>query len=331
MKKFCIGLAVVFLLSLSSGASQAAERIRAVSGGFGSAIHAVLWAADSLHLFKKYGVNVEYIAIPSGTVGMQTMLADETQIDFSTGALAVTTNLEGADITIVAGGLNFFPYKLITLPSIHNTEELKGKRLAISRFGSATEYAADAALQKLGLTSKEVKIVQVGGNSTRFAALKTGAVQASMLIEPLATMAIDNMGMRSLIDLAATGTPFPQNCFMVRRSFLKAHHGDVVRFMKAAIDGLFILKRDKQFALRLISRYLRINKQEAAIGYDYYIKKYGDGVLSLPDPTGLQLVISQVAKRIPKAKGQTPASLKLLDPSVLRQIKESGFLKTLEH
>jgi hypothetical protein len=52
---------------------------------------------------------MEYIAIESGTVGMQTLVANQSQFLFSTGSLAVNANLVGADITIVAGGLNFIP------------------------------------------------------------------------------------------------------------------------------------------------------------------------------------------------------------------------------
>lgn len=331
MKRLWAATGVFFFFLTTSGSSQAAERLRAVSGGFGSAIHAVLWVADSRNLFQKYGLEVEYIAISSGTVAMQTVLAGETQIDFSTGALAITANLEGADVTIIAGGLNFFPYNLIARPPMRSPEDIKGKTMAISRFGSATEYAAHAALQKIGLTANDVKIIQVGGNTERFAALVSGAVQTAMLIEPQSTMAIKNFAMNSLIDMAATGTPFPQNSFMVKRSYLAANHDKVVRFMKGAIEGLYVLKRDKKLALQLIKKYLRVEEEDAAIGYDYYIDKYGEGILSLPAREGMQFVISQIANRNPKAKGQTPENLKLLDPSVLQEIKKSGFVEKVKH
>ncbi|MGH7784682.1 MAG: hypothetical protein ACREO5_12675, partial [Candidatus Binatia bacterium] len=93
---------------------------------------------------------VEYLALNSGTLGAQTLLSNEIQLLFSTGALAVTANLQGGDITMVSGGFNFFAFKLVARPEMKSAEELKGKRFAISRFGSATDFAVQAGLEKLG-------------------------------------------------------------------------------------------------------------------------------------------------------------------------------------
>jgi hypothetical protein len=79
-------------------------------------------------------------------------------------------------------------------------------------------------------------------------------------------------------------------------------------------------------ALQLIKKYIRVGDEDAAIGYDYYLAKYGAGVMVLPDRKGLEFIISQVASTNSKAKGQTPESLRLLDSSVLDEIKKSGFL-----
>ena len=75
----------------------------------------------------------------SGTPAMQALLANELHVVFTTGALAITANLQGADTTIVAGGINFIPNKLLVRPEVKRAEDLKGKRIAISRFGSASD------------------------------------------------------------------------------------------------------------------------------------------------------------------------------------------------
>src|SRR5262245_66665593 len=98
---------------------------------------------------KKYGVDLEYIAIESGTVGMQTLVANESQFLFSTGSLAVNANLVGADITIIAGGLNFIPDKLIARPQIKSPEDLRGKRIAISRFAQSSGVNQRISLEQL--------------------------------------------------------------------------------------------------------------------------------------------------------------------------------------
>jgi len=308
----------------------AQEKFRVASGGFSTAIHALLWVAYEKRIFQKYGLDGEYLALESGTPAMQALLANELQLVFTTGALAITANLQGADTTIVAGGINFIPNKLLVRPDIKTPEGLKGKRIAISRFGSASDYATQVALEKLGVNPKDVTIVQLGGNLTRFAALSNGTVQATLLSEPLTSIGIRQHKLNSLIDLAESGVPFPQNCFIVKRSYLEANRAKIVSAMKAVFEGYYILRNDKALALQLIKKYIRVDDEDATIGYDYYLAKYGDGVMVLPDRKGLEFIISQVAATNAKAKGQTPESLRLLDGSVLEEIKKSGFLDKIK-
>ena len=333
MKRKCpasrslVRLAVLLFVLFAARALFAADKIRAASGGFGTAINALVPGAYHQKVFQKYGLDVEYIALDSGTLGMQTLLANEIQVLFTTGALPVTSNLQGGDVTIIAGGINFFPFKLIVRPEIATPADLRGKSVAISRFGSASDFAAVAALEKLGVNAKQVTMLQLGGNPSRLAGLAGGSVQATVFSEPYATMAVKKFGMREVFDLADSGIPFPQNCFMVRRSYLAENRPKVINFMKAVIEGLYVLKRNKPAAIQVIKRYLRIDEDDlAAIGYDYYLVQHGDDILELPDRKGLEMVIADVAKTNPKAKGQTPESLKLFDASVLDEIKKSGFV-----
>jgi ABC-type nitrate/sulfonate/bicarbonate transport system substrate-binding protein len=324
-------LSAVFILFASliiaapnPGAAQ--EKFRVASGGFSTAIHSVVWAAYEKKIFQKYGLQGEYLALESGTPAMQALLANEVQIVFTTGALAITANLQGADTTVIAGGINFIPNKLLVRPEIKRPEDLKGRRIAISRFGSASDYATQVALEKIGINPKDVTIVQVGGNLTRFAALMNGTIHATLLAEPLTTMGIRDHKMSSLIDLAESGVPFPQNCFIVRRSYLAANRAKIVNGMKAIIEGYFMVKNDKSLGLQLIKKYIRVEGEDANISYNYYLAKYGDGVMVMPDRRGLEFILSQLVPTNPKAKGQTVESLRLLDASVLDEIKKSGFV-----
>ncbi|MEX0805046.1 MAG: ABC transporter substrate-binding protein [Candidatus Binatia bacterium] len=325
--KAVAGLIVVLMCTLGvAGRAPAQDRFRAASGGFSTAIHALLWLAYEKKLFQKYGLEGEYLALESGTPAMQALLANELQIVFTTGALAITANLQGADTTIIAGGINFIPNKLLVRPEIKTPEGLKGKRIAISRFGSASDYATQVALEKLGISPKDVTIVQTGGNMTRLAALSQGTIHATLLSEPHTTIGMREFKLNSLIDLAESGVAFPQNCFIVKRSYFEANRSKIVNAMRAIIESYFILRHDKPLALGLIKKYSRVSDEDASLGYDYYLAKYGDGVMVLPDRKGLEFILSQVAKTNAKAKGQTPESLKLLDSSVLDEIKKSGFI-----
>jgi len=314
----------------ANGPVTAVESMRAASGGFTTAIHAVLWAAYEEKLFRKYGLDVEYLALNSGRLGMQVLLSDDVQVLFSTGVTVVTTNLQKADLAIIAGGLNFFPTKLIARPEIKKPADLKGKILAVGGFGAANHMALLVALEKIGVNPKEVTIIQVAGGAAQLTALAKGAIHGLMFNEPQATIAIKKFGMQSLVDLMESKTPFPQNCFIVKRSYLEANRDKVGNFMKAVVESIYLLKKDRALALRLIKKYIRVSDEEAAIGYDYYLAHHSEGILDLPDRRGLQFVIEETAKTNAKAAGQTPESLKLLEPSVLDELKKSGFVERVK-
>src|SRR5438045_9109835 len=102
MKLFCVGVLAAFLSAVGAGRSAAQEKFRVASGGFSTAVHAVVWAAYERKIFQKYGLEGEYLALESGTPAMQALLANELQIVFTNGAQATTANLQGADATPIA-------------------------------------------------------------------------------------------------------------------------------------------------------------------------------------------------------------------------------------
>jgi ABC-type nitrate/sulfonate/bicarbonate transport system substrate-binding protein len=330
MRKISIGVLLFLFLHNSREAVIAAESVRVASGGFTTAIHAVLWGAYEEKIFKKYGLDVEYLALNTGRLGMQMLLSDDVQVLFSTGVTVVTTNLQKADLTIIAGGLNFFPTKLVARPEIKKGADLKGKTLAVGGFGAANHMALLVALEKLGINPKEVSIIQVAGSAAQMTALSKGAIHGLMFNEPQATIAIKKFGMQSLIDLMESKIPFPQNCFIVKRNYLESNRGKVTNFMKAVIEAMYLLKIDRALALRLIKKYIRVSDDEAAIGYDYYLARHGEGILDVPDRRGLQFVIEETTKTNAKAAGQTPETLRLTESSVLDEIKKSGFVERIK-
>ncbi len=122
----------LLILSLCSWVSAeravAQERFRVASGGFPTAIHALLWVAYEKQIFQKYGLDGEYLALENGASAMQALLAQELQIVFTTGALGITANLQGGDTTIVAGGINFIPSKLLVRTDIKTPGRAERKK-----------------------------------------------------------------------------------------------------------------------------------------------------------------------------------------------------------
>lgn len=215
---------------------------------------------------------------------------------------------------------------------LKSPEDFKNKKTAISRFGSSSGVNLRLSLEKLGVKPELTQIIQVGGVSTRQTALLAGQVDATILSDPQATTAIKN-GMKLWVDLSDKKWGFPRychNCFMAKRSYLDGNREQAVNVLKAVIEGLYSMKLDKPMAVRWIKKYLRLDDESASIGYDFNIAKHGAGVLSLPERQGLEFVIAEVAKINPKAAGATLESLKLLEPSLLDEIRRSGFLDRMK-
>src|SRR5262245_43367326 len=274
MKRFVL-LVALLLLFADQGSAQL-QKFRAANGGFGTAINAILPGAYHAKIFQTYGLEAEYIALESGTLGMQTLLANEVQVLFTTGGLAVTANPQGGGSTILAGGINVSPFELTVRSEIKTATDLHGKKLAISRFGSASDYAAQLAVEKRGGDPKQVTMLQLGGNPSRLAAMISGTAHATVFSEPFARVAV-KQGMRSLLDLADSGVPFPQNTFIVRRSVLAERRPMVVNAMKASIEMLYLVKKDRKFVREVLNRYLRIDDDAMIdIGIDYYLTKHGE-------------------------------------------------------
>jgi NitT/TauT family transport system substrate-binding protein len=314
-------------LCLSVQPATAADKIRIATGGL-AASSAAVWASLETKSFQKYGLEPEYIIIDNGTVSGQALLAGELQYLISTGALAIAANLKGGDLAIIGGIINFIPFQLIGRPEIKTGEDLRGKKIAISRFGSASDFAAREALKKLRLDpAKDVAILQVGGQSARFTALTQNAVQAAVFNEPLSTLTVTRHKMNLLADLANLDLPFPNTDYIVRREYLLAHRSQVVSFMKAILEGMRAIKADRALGIRAIQKYLKMNNaEEAGIAYDYYV---GHKMGEIPDVPSRAALVAGIEQTVGKKPGITPESLKLTDRSILDEIVKSGFVTAL--
>jgi ABC-type nitrate/sulfonate/bicarbonate transport system substrate-binding protein len=330
MKRICLFTALTLLFaSLSRDYSFAADKIR-VGGGGVTPMHSVIWVANQEGLFKKYGLEVEYLALNSGTLGVQMLLSGDSQFLFSTGALAVTANLQGADIAIITGGFNLFAFKVVGRPEIKSVQDLRGKKISISQFGSATDFAVQATLEKFGLDPKLVTVLQLGNSTNRITALNNGSIDASLFTEPYASMAIKKYKMNLLLDMADAGMAYPQSCLMLKRSYLDANREKVTNFVKAIVEGMYIAKRDKTLTIQALKKYIRADDEVYGIGYEYFLGKHAEGLVVMPDRKGIDFVIAQLAKSNPKAKGQSVESLKVLEPSILDELKRTGFVEKVK-
>ena len=174
-------LAAAFPALVANGQS---EKLRvAISSISTSQVN--VWVPLDTGFFKRQGLDVELVYISGAPVGAAALMSGEVAISQGGVTGSITSNLKGSGTYIILGGADRFPYQLVAQPGIKQISELKGKRFAVSRIGSADHTATMFVLPKLGIQpDKEINIVQVGSVPARFAALVNGSVQAALLIPP---------------------------------------------------------------------------------------------------------------------------------------------------
>ena len=230
-----------------------------------------LWIAKEARLFQKYNLEAQLIYIPGGTVIIQSMLAGEANVANMAPPAALAAWVRGADLAVVASGVNRLLETIVTSTQINSPQDLKGKRIGISRYGSLTDAALREALRHYNLIpDKDVTIVQAGGEGERLAALRAKALDGAMLSGDQRFQA-EKLGFHVVIDLSKLPIEYPNNGIVVRKDFARTNRDTVKRFLKAWVEGIKIFKTDRDVSLRVLGKYLKTKDQEVlAKSYEPY-------------------------------------------------------------
>jgi NitT/TauT family transport system substrate-binding protein len=319
------------IVSFASGPSVAAETAgaRKVRMAFTSlsSVMCPPWIAREAGIFNKHGLDVEVIATPTGVEGMNALIAGEVQFLQISGGTTASAALGGADVMVVGTTLDSLVQNLIARPEIEKPDQLRGKALGITRFGTSIDVGARLALRHFGLVpEKDVAIVQVGGMESMVAALQANRIQAGILSYPAITQAL-KLGHRPLLDIASLGIPYAFTGMTTRGRLIREDSDLVRRYMMAQTEAIARAKRDKSLALKVMGKYLRTaNPTALAESYEIDVQKH---MLKVPLTTveAMKSVLDDLAGRIPKAKDTDPR--KFFDDSFVRQMQASGFIDAL--
>jgi NitT/TauT family transport system substrate-binding protein len=292
-----------------------------------SPYQAALIIAKEAGFFKKHGLDPQLILTPGGSLGFQAMMGGDVTMVMADGSAAVTSNLAGADVIIIASFLNTFPYSLISIPEVKKVEQLIGGKVAISRFGSATDTSVRMSLAKVGLNpDKDVTILQIGTQTTRFAALQSKQVQATIITPPF-TLTARKQGYNTLIDMGQLNIPFELTALLSRRSIIKAQRETILQVVTALSEAVHFYKREKEPVLKILSRYLQTTDREAL--EETYREIALKTMPEKPYATlpGIQTIIDELAVKNPKAKASHPEDF--VDMSFVKKLDDDGFFERL--
>jgi ABC-type nitrate/sulfonate/bicarbonate transport system substrate-binding protein len=319
-------LALVFLLAWVSPAVAQLRKLN-IAYTATSPYQAALIIAQQTGIFKKHGLDPSLILTAGGSLGFQAMMGGDVAMVLADGSAAVNSNLAGADVVIIASLLNTFPYSLISVPEIKKVDQLVGGKVAISRFGSATDMSVRMSLAKVGLNpDKDVAILQIGTQTQRFAALQSKNVQATIITPPF-TLTARKLGYNTLIDMAQLNIPFELTALLTRRSFIKAQRDTVASVVAALADAVHYYKREKEPTIKILSKYLQTTDREAL---EETYKEIALKVLpekpyaTLP---GIQTILDELAPRNPKARNSKPEDF--VDMSFVKKLDDDGYFERL--
>jgi ABC-type nitrate/sulfonate/bicarbonate transport system substrate-binding protein len=326
MQRILIGVLLVCLLNVSFVSTTAAKDQMVLGYSGTSGLFSGMWIAHEAGYFGKYNIEAQMVFIPSASMMVQAMLGGDVPFAAAGGNAAVDATLAGGDFVMVGALATVPAYYIMALPEIKRIEDLRGKAVGVTRFGSATDFTMRYILRKHGLEpGRDVTIIQMGDSPALVAATRTHAIVAAPFSSPFNVQA-QEIGARVLVEMGKAGINFPHDAWITRRSFIESHNDLVPRLLKGYSEGVHRLFTDKEFSKGVIRRYARVSEAKIVEAVYQYALDY---VEKIPYNThaGIQEVLNQIAPRNPKAKIAKPESF--YDDRYLKELEAASFFKQL--
>ena len=317
------GGALFLFNSVFSPAVSGQDKVRLSHSALESS-NGVWYVAQDRGFYKKHGLNADLIFIPSTTISVTSLMAEDVQVANASGGAVASAVVAGADLILVACYLNSLPCELVVQESIKSAEDLKGKSIGISRLGSASDVAARVLIKALGLEpDKQVPIMQVGGPTERAASFRTGRIVGFPSPPGMVHLA-KGMPFRILISTADFHKrfEFPYICATTTRSYLSRRRETVKKVLMAHIEAVHFFKTRKEETKKIISKYSRItNEAYLEDAYTASAKLYDR--VPLVTRAGVETQIKEAVGRKPGAQLRFED---IADESIVRELEKSGFI-----
>ena len=312
-------LALLFAYPLSA---QPAEVM--IVGVAGPAINMIYsFAARDFGFWQRHGIDARVVIFDAGSLLEQAALSGEVKFSVSSGPATIASRTQGADSIIVAACVNTLPYSVVAAKGITTWDQLKGKKIAISRFGSGTDTAVRLVLKKFGLDPvRDLTILQLGTQPARVQALAAGAIDATIVSPPL-DLTAKKQGYQILVNIAELGIPYPQQVIETTDRFIRENPNAVKNFLKGFIEGVRYVATHKDETKKIITKYLKVTDPEILEAtYQSYLQV--TDYSAYPNLEGMRNALEEVAQRVPAAKSKKPEDF--VDTRFLKEFEKEGFL-----
>jgi ABC-type nitrate/sulfonate/bicarbonate transport system substrate-binding protein len=287
---------------------------------------AALWVPKDLGIFRKYGLDADIVLITGGVRMTQAILSGSAPMGFTGATLVASAAAGGSDTVLVLGITNRLTYDIWAKPEIKRPEDLKGKTLAISSFGSSSHVACFLMLQHFKIDEKKDRItfLAIGDEPTRAQALIAGRID-STIVDPSVSGALKERGFSYLGNLQQLGVPFVNNALVSTRRYLKEHPRTAEAVVKSIVEGnaYMLNPANRAKVTAILGKYLRLEEKEAENAYEDLLPK----VERKPYPSmdAVKATIQVMGLRNPKIAQIKPEDL--VDVSILHKLEQTGFVQ----
>jgi NitT/TauT family transport system substrate-binding protein len=322
---------VVLVTALWNAAAHSAEKPIKITVGYSAISFDQLpaWVAKETGLYAKNGLDAQLVYFTGGTTAVMALVSGDISLSQNAGPEVANAYLGGSDPVIIAGGTVTLDYWLMSRADIKTPEQLRGGSVAISRFGSVSDFIARFALQRSGLVpDKDVTIVQLGTTTDRLVALAAKRVEATVLNPPTMFIAQKN-GLNVIADVSALGLAFQHAGVATSRRFIVQHPDVVRRYLRSHVEAVHRIKSDRETGLKVAMKYFGRTKDQESMekSYTRYISEDKLPRKQYPTLEGLKTVLTTLAEKDPKARAIKPDDL--VDMRFIKELDQSGFIDSL--
>ena len=326
-KLFLSFSALVFLSGyFLSSESSGTERLAALYSS-NSVSYSFPWIAKEAGLFRKYNLEPDIVYIPASAIATAALLSDGVELAMAGGVGFVRAFVRGAtDIVFIGSFKNFLTISVVAKPEIKRPEDLKGRKIGVTRLGSNSHYFAVQALRRLGLDpARDVTFIQIGAETEILTALIKGLIDAGSIPPPLDARALA-LGFQYIAYGPDVGILYPAANIVTRRSVIAKRPEVLGRFMQAMAEASKILHTDREFTYKVLAKLFRVSDRKLLDhAYGAEIKVMERRLDFRPE--GIQVILEEISQIDPRAKRVKPQDL--LDRRYLDEMEKSGFFAQL--
>ena len=328
LRKTLLVCLILFLFGPSSLWAQGMKKVPLPFSPIG--INCLPWfVAKEARIYEKNGIDVDPVFIGASSALFQSMLSGAADMAGSGGPSIISNVLQGGDIIHVTAMVPRFTQSIMVKPEIKKPEDMKGKKIGVSRLGTVTHFALQTALDGYGV--KNVTILQMGGQPEAVAGLVRGSVDGAVISPPY-NFQLKKQGYNELVspnDLQKL-TEFITNGIVARRSVVEKDKDSLIRLIKSTAEAIKLITTDREFTKKVITKWMPLRDADLLEqAYRFATENYSrEG--TVPEGALRAMVKQMVQSNLIDAKmaANTPLTA-YYDNRYVEEIKRSGFFDQL--